>query len=755
MMNKYEKTFEEFLETTIYKPIKNYTNNSYKHPIQHVRETLKMLKSTNNITWKFIYNEIHSNYNTNNKQHTSNLILWILYSIELDKKGYLKGSLSGQLAQNAEAISTYVCNVRSHKEAVFERIDFNPISIILVPANVNLKGKVCNEAFIVEKITAQQREFILQYISSLPAKSLARKLHSGLPRFLNLLVSSDCFYTEFESYNDTIFFKQFKTIKEIIQTSKNKEYYSALFKQYVFIELIYFYNWIQSNMVEKVCMNCFKKITPEILKYPYLTNLIMEEYEVVNYSIYEEPPKSDKWIIQGQQMSLHKTSEADKITTFEVTTLKNEHLKKWVKECFWFDTFHHINHRKKEYNILLTFLKPIDTRYSKEELPAITKEDILSFKARCVGEDCNDSTTARKLSMIKFFLNFIEDKEYIVIDELIYRLLSYHDTKSNGYKETYTKNEIKSLLEAYKHSYQECKDKDRQFLYILHYYIITIQSLSEMRVSTILNLKTDCLVKTLERNGQDEYKVVVYSKVSGREPDEYNITHYVKNLIDEVITLTSDLRNEANGIVKDYIFIYKRHNRKAISTVRQDALSVHHKDVCAEYGIRQLNLGAIRNYYQQQVSEYVAKNGDDPMLVERLSKHGINVHIQHYDAVNITDFCQMLHEVEIGSIELKGDVRETNDKPAEATVAKGCGHCSQPTCALAGNLDCLMCSNFVATLDCIPQFEKEIELIDEQILNEPLQHEKEFLINKKRLNVAYLTKLCELEVKVNANKTCM
>ena len=66
-----------------------------------------------------------------------------------------------------------------------------------------------------------------------------------------------------------------------------------------------------------------------------------------------------------------------------------------------------------------------------------------------------------------------------------------------------------------------------------------------------------------------------------------------------------------------------------------------------------------------------------------------------------------------------------------------------------------MCSNFVTTLDCIQQFEKEIELINEQILNEPLQHEKEFLINKKRLNVAYLAKLCKLEVEVNANKTCV
>ena len=62
-----------------------------------------------------------------------------------------------------------------------------------------------------------------------------------------------------------------------------------------------------------------------------------------------------------------------------------------------------------------------------------------------------------------------------------------------------------------------------------------------------------------------------------------------------------------------------------------------------------------------------------------------------------------------------------------------------------------MCNNFVATLDCIPQFEKEIEIIDKKILEEPLQHEKEFLINKKRLNVAYLAKLYKLEEENNAN----
>ena len=189
-----------------------------------------------------------------------------------------------------------------------------------------------------------------------------------------------------------------------------------------------------------------------------------------------------------------------------------------------------------------------------------------------------------------------------------------------------------------------------------------------------------------------------------------------------------------------------------LSIVRQDALSVYHKKICNENNIRYLRLGAIRNYYQQQVSDYVTQNGDDPMLIEKLSKHGINVHIQHYDAVDIKAFCEKYYNIEIGNIKLKGKIEKENLEDEHKTVAHGCGHCDSDKCVLSGNLDCLMCDKFVTTLDCIPHFENEIKLIDELIVRQKIVHEKEFLIAKKKLNVAYLTKLYELEEKINGNK---
>lgn len=746
-MNKYEKVFEIFLETTSYTPIKNIAAQ-YSPAINYTKNRLHSLTDADDITWEFIYNEIikYKDY-----EKSAHYILWILYAIELDKQKCLKGHLSGKIAQNAEAIEATIYGSISNKKNIFMTPSFNPNSLVLTP--IKRSGQVVDtyKVFVVEGINFQQNCFITQYINTMSSATLSAKIGRGFPLLFKVLVDSNCLYDNVQFYNDDTFFKQFEVINKGISNKETASGFSL--KKSILLELVLLYKWIQTNLSEKERKKAFKKITPEILKMPSLVNYILNGYEIVNYSIYEEPPHSEKWLIQGHQMSLHKTSEADKITKFDVSIIKNKYLKQWVKECFWYDTSHHITNRKKEYNILFTFLKPIDDRLAKDESPQITKDDILSFKAKCVGKSISDAAIGRKLSLVKFFITFVAGKGYIVIDELIYRLLTYHDNKSNRYTEAYTKEEIKQLLEAYKDSYAKCSDPDRQFLYILHYYVIAILSISEMRLSSILSLRTDCLVKTLERDGQDEYKVIVYSKISGAEPDEYNITRYVKSLIDEVIGLTADLRDDASGIAKDYIFIYRRHNRKTIAIARQDSLSSHHKTVCTDYGIRHMPLGAIRNYYQQQVSEYVTQNGDDPMMIERLSRHGINVHIQHYDAVDIKDFCQRFHQVEIGSIELKGAIQEKNDKPVENTVANGCGHCSLVQCALTGNLDCLMCNHFVATLDCIPQFEKEIELIDEQILNEPLQHEKEFLTNKKRLNVAYLAKLYELEERINANNT--
>lgn len=742
-MNKLEQLFEEFISS----PKSPVKGKEYNFAIKEIKRVLN--DNTEGITWEHIRSNIIAN--EKHSKIAQLIMLWVSFAVELDQAGLLKGHLKGLFARNAESVCDYIMSSFANKKDVVTAVDFTPTSIIVAPRTTLLKGNEKYRLFIVPNLREEHYDFIMSHLGSLDDVLMESRLRRGMIIVYQLLVKNNCLYTNLEQYNDDTFMGHFKVICEGVPPEKM--YAKQTLIDSCLGELINFYNWIEMNLDEETRKKNFKKFSLPVLKYQYLSSSIKNGFDVVNYSIYDEPPASDKWIINPQNMSLHKTAEADKLTSLDLSIINNDYLKKWVKECYWFDVIHNIANRTKEYRAIFDFVSIIDKKTKKEDMPQIGVDDVLSYKALCMSKDTKDATVARKLGFVKYFLNFINDKKYMEVDQLLFRLLTHHDNDSDSYKEAYTKDEIKSLLEAYKDAYEKCEDEDRKLLYALFYYVIAIQSISEMRTSTILNLKTDCLVKTLERNKSSEYKVVVHSKTSGKDFDEYNITRYVKGLIDEVKALTSDIRKAAIGIEKEYLFIYRRQNHKVVGIARQDNLSTHHKRVCEEYNIRKLQVGAIRNYYQQQVSEYVSKNGDDPMLIERLSKHGINVHIQHYDTVDIKDFCQRFYQVEIGSLDLKGRIEEINDKPKQNEVAHGCGHCDLSECVLKGNLECLMCDKFVTTLDCIPFFEKEIESIDNMILNQPLQHEKEFLNNKKRLNVAYLTKLYELEAEINGNNS--
>jgi len=185
-----------------------------------------------------------------------------------------------------------------------------------------------------------------------------------------------------------------------------------------------------------------------------------------------------------------------------------------------------------------------------------------------------------------------------------------------------------------------------------------------------------------------------------------------------------------------------------ISVVRAENFSKHLDRVCKRINIRNLSSTGIRNYYQQEVSEYITKNNFDPMLIEKLGKHSINIHLRHYDNLDIRDFCTRYYKVDIGSVHLKGSIIEKGQFPESSTVAHKCGNCNLPDCILNGKLDCLMCENFVTTLNCIPYFEESITLIDKKILDTKLDHEKEFLFSKKKLLVAYLEKLLILSQEI-------
>jgi len=546
-----------------------------------------------------------------------------------------------------------------------------------------------------------------------------------------------------DDLNDNTFIQQFNYFSELGWSSKKLGF------------VLKFYIYVQYRISNDVVNKRFPLYDINTLKYNTITSKLQEGYKIVKYSIYDEPKFYPRILLKENNMDLNSSRANDTLTMFDFTVVTNKYFQKLCFEFLWQDVNHSLMCRRdvfyplKEFLVFLSDTKNNDNSHKSIE---ITIDNISEYKNLIINHGFKDGNILRRCGAVKQFLNFLDRRNIYHPDALCFTLLTHKDDDGESYTESFSQQEIFLLLDSFKDRYEKETVSELNCLYELYYYALSIFSISEIRLSSILALSIDSLKTTLNKKGQEEYKLLVHAKSSGTEPEEYNITKYVKNLFCEVINKTIKFRDDCPENIKKSLFICQNRYRGGISRLRDNSFREYYDRICDDYKVRRLKLGAVRNYYMQNVSKFVNSNGYDSMLIEKLSKHSSAIHNKHYDDVDIKDFCQRFYDVEIGSVYLKGKIENENTYPVAQTVGNGCGHCSLERCSLIGKLDCFMCEHFVTTLESIPYFEQEIEKIDKLIYEQKIQHEKEFLNSKKKLFVAYLEKLLELEVQINGNK---
>ena len=57
------------------------------------------------------------------------------------------------------------------------------------------------------------------------------------------------------------------------------------------------------------------------------------------------------------------------------------------------------------------------------------------------------------------------------------------------------------------------------------------------------------------------------------------------------------------------------------------------------------------------------------------------------------------------------------------------------------NLDCPICKDFATTIDRLPYFEEQVRLLDQKIMAASIPHDKEDLVNIKRLFLRYIEEI--------------
>ena len=530
------------------------------------------------------------------------------------------------------------------------------------------------------------------------------------------------------------------------------DYYSKNKKEEELQRLPFFFKVILQKMPGDIVKTNFKMLSFDLLNYPELIKLMRKGYTIHLYSRLGNIPVEDKLIFYLNSSDAHLRSK--KVMRLDFSYIKNAELRYFVKkyELYHLNVGFHRIHVK--HNALKDFLALLDDYMAKEskslqEVPWIT---IMTQYLGTLDTNRSDCCVGKYIGGPRNFLRYLENIESIQISPMVYSISNYKHQQNydNNEDKAFTQEEVEKLYEAGRKKVETAERDVYQLKFKLLYYMLILITFSEIRPSSILQLRFDSIKEVLNKNNYKEYVLELPTKTTKNDFEKYNITKYVKDVIDELIKATEPIRDEIPKEFKNYLFVCWSPEYNSYRRMGSETLQIYLRDLCKEANVPYKEAGGLRKFYMQNISKYVLeKQNGNVMLIPKLSKHGQDVHSNYYDDVSVREFSEMYYGVDLGNVYLKGTVKEKATQAKENTVKGGCGHCSQNHCDMTGKLDCFFCRNFVTTLSCIPTYEAMIEKLDKEIECEELQHEREFKQSLKTLYVGYLTELKTLQKHLN------
>lgn len=485
--------------------------------------------------------------------------------------------------------------------------------------------------------------------------------------------------------------------------------------------LINFYKYLISIGLLKT-----KRLTLNLLKSKdFLTNLKKGYFPVV-YSPYVSFPFNDRWTVDF-------TNEPDKnifnpVLSFDFTDIENPYLRDELKYYIWYYPLN-INQKKSCFYIVKSFLKILDTNNDiGSEKINVTVKDINDFKS--LSFEKKDATKSVYLNTVKNFVKFVEDRKVINIKQGLYDYFVAYNTKPKGDTRSYNREQIKQII-------QYLRNMNEKTLYV-YSYILEIQSLTNMRPVTIMHIRKNDIVEL----SNNMYGVKTTNK---RDRKITNITKKVMKLIDEISDYTLADRKRHHEKLSKNIFAYESGKNKQLILPKTVKYTHVINEAAKQLSLPEFGQTGIRNHYEQKVTEMVINKGMSTAVLGELSRHSLAVHSKSYDNYDKSYVNQELYNryynVEIGDIKITGKIEKTVKFKASQTVEKGLGACTAEKCDNLTNMNCLMCRHFMTTVNELPLYEEAVRQMDELIYAEDIAHEKEDLISKKAIYVAYIAKL--------------
>lgn len=538
----------------------------------------------------------------------------------------------------------------------------------------------------------------------------------------------------------------YDTFMEQVNYYKKSESLSILISFYLFIYRKY------NNLLFFNSSN----VNPVILQRTDISEKLKNDYELIHYNPLESIPSSDKWLLMYVPNSESNSSTTTtSSTSIDFSRIVNPTYRDWVKSYIWLNdaTLYTKQHSMANLVKFLNYIWGIKTGeiltiHTKKTVDLhITLSEIIAFKNYILSSYDNKVTRSRYIYSSRALMNHVYAHNLDKEETAIFYHLKYNSSEERNTIKTIPHEHLELLSTFMKNESSE------SFMAQLYYAIFFLALNTEFRSSQILSLDYDCVREASKNN---EYVILSKTKTSNNEKVEQAITIFVKRQIDEIIKITEPFRSECTDrALASKLFLIPGNRTGAYSILNAGAFNNYISSICKKLGIPKYTLANLRDTHMTMAEEYIIRNALSDLDFKTLSGHkSTNTTTKHYVDTDLMSMLESVHGVVVGNIDLQGNILKSLDDTInqdENQVSNGCGYCSKSICNNFLFLDCYMCKDFVTTIDRIPYYKEQIRIIDNKLSYVTIPHDKEDLVNIKRLLLAYMGALLSLEKRESVN----
>lgn len=359
-------------------------------------------------------------------------------------------------------------------------------------------------------------------------------------------------------------------------------------------------------------------------------------------------------------------------------------------------------------------------------------------------------TLNNKIGAIRRFFQWCQKCNYLTFDKTFFDNISQYEEPTIFNGKAIPDSDLVKLNEAFLNL---CK---KNSIYKNYYAIFLILLETEFRVSQICNLKVSSLQPTLKN---DQFLLYSNTKTSNGKKISQPICLSTKKILESIIESNEELRNEVlQASYKDYIFLTRTHTiNKDIRGINAQMFNQKFKKVCETAGTPFYNAKNLRDTHMTKAYEYILRNNRSDLEMSVLSRHKhIDTTKNSYIEMSLTKMLESTYKVTLDNRDINQqkkilDTLPDNLKNSETVVENGCGHCVAKSCHMTGSLPCLICDDFITTVDRKPYFINMIENCDKLIENTTIRHEIEDINLIKTLYTNWLREIYIKEAQSNAN----